>query len=282
MSWLFNTLIDYDGQDRWRIVARSMLAVFSINFALETTGVAQGMALALAAAGGVLCYFLQLLNYALERSAKPLLIESLVTAYLVESRTSHKFAFQILAVGAVIILAFVLPFEAVPVQAAILNHRLQSFVDNPKSDPGGRKSISLINASVAAKIPIRSSLVAKVSPSVMRDYIYKAGDDADPKIWDAYVEEVTKQYDSRAGVAPEPPVDNTIRIDHLDATNSGFVGATIRYDGGPLELHGVYFPSSRFIIANNANGRKFVDTLSRSPNGQVDFSTKVPSSTTPR
>jgi len=250
-------LFDTDNKGRWTIFAISIVVTAVIGLVAETNGSSIISAEIFAAISGGLVLFVQMFVYGTAAGDKLRRQVDLSLQLLLG---------PLLTISAIVVIAFFVSASTPVLEASVLNRRLAAALK--VSQPTKR------NKETARVLKYATQFHTKLQPELVLSAVKQLEKSDDPAAWPAYLSALDYQVSSNSPKLAGGGSFSQYGTMHLDNLNlSGFVFSNynIIYQGGPVSLTGVVFKNVRFQVADNENGRKFVEAVLSSKNGTLSI-----------
>jgi hypothetical protein len=257
MSRKTDDLFRVDTKARWNIMFVSMVVTFIATLSFLIGGVSLQIVQIVAVIVGATAYFSQVAVYKFSPRIKWKKSDRVPLGNLMAS---------ISTLCATVVIALVMLIASPNIQASVLNRRLRAILETPPSTKRSVETGRILKYAAQSQVKLQPALISKV--------VTETSKSEDPESWSAFLSAATlKEKPLQVDVVDI--AEATSRFTSLDAlrslSNVRISYVNVSYRGGKLALTDVRFDNLKLAVANNENGRKFVEALVASPNGSISI-----------
>jgi amino acid transporter len=256
MSRKTDDLFGLDTKARWNIMFVSMVVTFITALVFLIGGVSLQIVQIVAAIVGATAYFSQVAVYKFSPRIKWKKSDRVPLGNLVAPFST---------LCAAVVIALVMLIASPNIQASVLNRRLRAILETPPSTKRSVETSRILKYAAQSQVKLQPALISKVAIETEK---YN-----DPESWATYLLAATAKQDANKlqfSDISKASADFSL-IDGGNLTDSYFSGAKFAYTGGELRLNNVHFDHARLAVADNKNGRKFVEAFIESPDGTISI-----------
>lgn len=256
MSRKIDDLFGVESKTREDIIFASMVATFIVSLVFLMSGVSLQIVQIVAVVVGVFSYFSQIVVY--KHSPRIKWKKS-------ERVTKDNFLTSFATIFATAIIVLVILTASPNIQASVLNRRLRAILETPPSSKRSVETKRILKYAVQAQVKLRPDLISKV--------VTETEQHNDSESWATYLSAATLQENvhNLEFIDISNALSDFSQLDGTEVKNSSFSGLNFAYMGGQVSLDNAHFDHAKIAVADNENGRKFVQALAKSPHGTISI-----------